>query len=221
MQYALFETESATARKQKSIREISRDEWKMYRIWNLIAALLVTLFVVTAGTVHAGERAGAYSLSPFVGGYTFDGAERLETAPVVGLRLGYDLTKNFGLEGTFSYVPTSFTKIVDGTVSVFNYRLEGIYNFRPDRTLVPYLTIGGGGTTLEMPTDAVVSHPHNHSPTVNAGGGIKWFLNENIAIRADYHHNFLFDTSDANNQVQSYLMNYEYSIGLHILFGGT
>jgi len=188
---------------------------------NLIAALLVTLFVVTAGTVHAGERAGAFTLSPFVGGYTFDGAERLETRPAVGLRLGYDFFKNFGLEGTFSYVPTRFTTLVDGTVNVFNYRLEGIYNFMPERTVVPYLAIGGGGTTLEMPTEAVVSHPHNHSPTVNVGGGIKWFLNENLAIRADYHQNFLFDTSDANNKVEDFLMNYEYTLGLQILFGGT
>ena len=59
----------------------------MYRVRNLMAVLLVTLFVVTTGTVYAGERAGAITLSPFVGGYTFDGAERLETRPVVGLRL--------------------------------------------------------------------------------------------------------------------------------------
>jgi OOP family OmpA-OmpF porin len=183
--------------------------------------MLVTLFVVTTGTVYAGERAGAVTLSPFVGGYTFDGAERLETGPVIGLRLGYDFTKNIGLEGTFSYVPTSFTKLVDGTVNVFNYRLEGIYNFMPDRTLVPYLTMGAGGATLEMPSNVNIAHPHNHSPTVNVGGGFKWFLNENIAIRADYHQNILFDTSDANNNIQDFLMNYEYSIGLHILFGGT
>ena len=140
---------------------------------------------------------------------------------MVGLRGGYDFTKNFGLEGTFSYVPTRFTEVVPGTVNVFNYRLEGIYNFMPDRTLVPYLAIGGGGTTLEMPLNALVAHPHNHSPTANVGGGIKWFLNENVAIRADYHQNFLFDTSDASNKVASFLMNYEYSVGLHILFGGT
>ena len=91
----------------------------------------------------------------------------------------------------------------------------------PDRTMVPYLAMGAGGVTLEMPTNDNIPHPHNHSPTVNAGGGIKWFLNENVVIRADYHQNFLFDTSDANNTVQSYLMNYEYSLGLHILFGGT
>ena len=190
-------------------------------MWNLIVVLLVALSFMTAGTVDAGERAGAVTLSPFVGGYTFDGAEGLETRPVVGLRLGYDFSKNFGLEGTFNYVSTSFTKLVPGRVTVFNYRLEGIYNFMPERKVVPYLAIGGGGTTLEMPTSAVIAHPHNHSPTVSTGGGIKWFFNENVAIRADYHQNFLIDTSDANNQVQDFLVNYEYSLGLHILFGGT
>ncbi|HEX2769661.1 MAG TPA: hypothetical protein VHN12_10290, partial [Geobacteraceae bacterium] len=87
--------------------------------------------------------------------------------------------------------------------------------------VVPYLTIGGGGTTLEMPAHDVITHPHNHSPTVNVGGGIKWFLNENLAIRADYHQNFLIDTSAANNKIHNCLMNYEYSLGLHILFDGT
>jgi OmpA-OmpF porin, OOP family len=190
-------------------------------MWNLIAAMLVTLSVVTAGTVYAGERAGAITLSPFVGGYTFDGAESLETRPVVGLRLGYNFIKNFGLEGTFSYVSTSFTRVVPGTVNVFNYRLEGIYNFMPDQSLTPYLAIGGGGATIEMPVNVNISHPHNHSPTLNFGGGVKWFLKENIAIRADYHQNFLIDTSDSNNKVQDFLMNYEYSLGLQISFGGT
>jgi OOP family OmpA-OmpF porin len=190
-------------------------------MWNSIAVTLVTIFVVTTGTVYAGERAGAFSISPFVGGYTFDGAESLETRPVVGVRLGYDFSKNFALEGTLNYVSTRFARLVPGTVNVFNYRLEGVYNFMPERKLVPYLAIGGGGTTLEMPTNINITHPHNHSPTVSGGGGIKWFLNENVAIRGDYHQNILINTSAANNDIHDSLLNYEYSIGLQILFGGT
>jgi OOP family OmpA-OmpF porin len=174
-----------------------------------------------SGTVHAGERAGAVTVSPYVGGYTFDGAESLATRPVVGLRVGYDFIKNFGLEGTFGYVPTCFTNVVPGTVNVFNFRLEGIYNFMPDRTVVPYLAFGGGGTILEMPENYAVPHPHNHSPTINVGGGIKWFLNNDMAIRADYQQNILINTSDGNNKIHDSLLNYEYSLGLQILFGGT
>ena len=193
----------------------------MCRAWNLMAVLLVTLFTATAGTVYAGERAGAITLSPFVGGYTFDGVETLETRPVYGLRLGYNFIKNFGLEGTFSYVSTSFTKLVPGTVDVFSYRLEGIYNFMPDRSLVPYLAIGGGGATIVTPSTVNITRPYNHSPTVNAGGGIKWFFKKDMALRADYHQNILINTRDGYNKIQDSMLNYEYSLGLQILFGGT
>lgn len=190
-------------------------------MWDLIAALLVMLFVVTAGTVNAGERARAITLSPFVGGYSFDGVERLETRPEFGLRMGYNFIKNFDMEGTFNYVSTRFTKLIPGSVDVYSYRLEGIYNFMPDRLLVPYLSIGGGGTTINMPSNISVSHPHNHSPTANVGSGIKWYLSKAIAIRADYHQNILINTTDANNKVQDPLLNYECTIGLQIIFGGT
>jgi OOP family OmpA-OmpF porin len=190
-------------------------------MWNLIAALIVTLFTVKAGTVYAGERDGAIMLSPFIGGYTFDGVERLETRPTFGLRPGYNFIKQIGVEGTFCYVSTCFTKPIPGTVDVFNYRLEGIYNFMSDRSLVPYLAIGGGGATIITPSNISISHTYNHSPTVNVGSGIKWFLNQDIAIRADYHQNFLINTSDGNNKVQDSMLNYEYSLGLQIIFGGT
>jgi len=188
---------------------------------NLIAAMLVMLFVLAAGKVQAGERAGAFTLSPFVGGYTFDGAQKLETQPVYGLRLGYNFNKNFGIEGTFSYVSTGFTNRIPGSVDVYTYRLEGVYNFVPDRTVVPYLTLGGGGATIEMPEDPRVFRTHNHSPTVNVGGGIKWFIKKDIAIRADYHQNVLINTIDARNEDSDCLVNYEYSLGLQILFGGS
>jgi len=188
---------------------------------NLMVALLVMQFVLTAGTVHAGERAGAFTLCPFVGGYTFDGAESMETQPVYGVRLGYSFTKNLGIEGTFGYLTTHFTNHIPGTTEVYNYRLEGIYSFMPDKALVPYLTIGGGGTSLEMPDDPRITRAHNHSPTVNVGGGIKWFFNKNLALRADFHQNFLIDTNDERGKVEDFLMNYEYTLGLQIYFGGT
>jgi len=187
----------------------------------LIAVLFGALLLGAAGTVYAGDRPGAVTLCPFVGGYTFDGAEKLETRPMFGLRLGYDITKNFDMEATFGYVSTHFTSLVSGTVNVYNYRLGGVYNLMPDRTVVPYLGIDVGGTSLEMPINDVIAHPHNHSPTLSAGGGFKWFISKNVAIRADYHQNILFYTNDANNKTENFLLNYMYSLGLHILFGGT
>ena len=73
-----------------------------------LAASLITFaaLCVMAAPVAAGERAGALSLSPYVGGYTFDGVEHLNTAPVYGLRIGYDLTKNWEVEVVGSYLAT-------------------------------------------------------------------------------------------------------------------
>ena len=44
------------------------------------AVLMLTIAVscIMAAPVVAGERAGAFSLSPFVGGYTFDGVQHLK-----------------------------------------------------------------------------------------------------------------------------------------------
>ena len=106
-------------------------------------------------------------------------------------------------------------------MDVFNYRFEGVYNFMSDRSLVPYLAIGGGGTTIITPSNGSISHTYNHSPMVNVGSGIKWFLNNKIAIRADYHQNILINTRDGNNKVQDSMLDYEYSLGLQIFFGGT
>ena len=41
-----------------------------------------------------------------------------------------------------------------------------------------------------------------------------------MAIRADYHTNFIVNSNDIDNKKQDYLVNYEYSIGLQMLFGG-
>ena len=74
-----------------------------------MAGLVAVLLLTTAGAATAEQRAGAFTVSPFVGGYTFDGVEHLETRPVYGLRLGYDITKNFGIEATGDYVSTKST----------------------------------------------------------------------------------------------------------------
>jgi OOP family OmpA-OmpF porin len=79
-----------------------------------IAGLIAVLLLTTAGAAIAEQRAGAFTVSPFVGGYTFDGVQRLETRPVYGLRLGYDITKNFGLELTGDYVSTKNTSARSG-----------------------------------------------------------------------------------------------------------
>ncbi len=188
----------------------------------LLSCLTAFALLALAVPCFAGEREGAVTVSPFVGGYTFDGAEHLETRPTVGLRLGYDITKNWAVEATFNYINTRFHE-GPGDVNVYNYRLEGIYNFMPESSLVPYLALGGGGETLDLPDNVIFKRKHNTYPTANVGGGIKWFLSEDVAIRADYHQNFVINTNGGSGRFEKldYVTNYEYTVGLQMLFGGA
>jgi OOP family OmpA-OmpF porin len=176
-----------------------------------IIGMLTALMFAFAAPCFAGERQGAITLSPYIGGYTFDGVEQLETRPVFGLRLGYDITKNWGAEAIFDYVPGHLTRGSRDSVKVFNYRLEGVYNFMPDNKLVPYLALGGGGTSVHFPFGTQTDY------AAAAGIGLKYFLSEDVAIRADYHQ--IFALHDLPHD--KYWMNYEYTVGLHILFGGN
>ena len=145
----------------------------------------------------AGERAGAVSLSPYIGGYTFDGAQSLRTNPVYGLRLGYDFTDNFAAEGVFNYVPTKSSRGFGRSVDAISYRLDLLYNFMPSEKLVPYLAVGGGGTQVEYKnTDHTV-----YAPTANVGGGLKYFITDSVALRADVRQLFVFNGKEAGGLV--------------------
>jgi len=179
----------------------------------------------------AGERAGAVSLSPYIGGYTFDGAQSLRTNPLYGFRLGYDFTDNFAAEGVVNYVPTKSSKGF-GSVDQLSYRLDLLYNFMPSEKLVPYLAVGGGVAQVEYKS----TNHTVYAPTANVGGGLKYFITDSVALRADVRQLFVFDGKEAGGYVfipygqgnvlpvfqqpRSDLMyNWEYSLGVSFLFG--
>lgn len=172
----------------------------------IILSFAIVTALATASASFAGERRGAFSVSPFIGGYTFDGTQHLETGPVYGLRLGYDFTRNCAAEGVFAYVDTERSNAIE-EMETFSYRLDLLYNFMPYNVLVPYLAVGGGET------DIVNSLDHRDSnATFNFGGGLKYFFTDSIALRGDLRHLLVFGLHTINN--------WEYSLGVSFLFGG-
>ncbi len=167
---------------------------------------------IMAAPVAAGERAGALSLSPFVGGYTFDGVEHLRSAPVYGLRIGYDLTKNWEVEIVGDYQATKRTQGTHSSINALSYRLDILYNLMPDGPLVPYLAIGGGGITKGHGSS--YQGGSNTDATANAGLGLKYFLTDSIALRGDARQLFIFENHN------SIMYNWEYTAGLTFLIGG-
>ena len=197
-----------------------------------MAGLLAVLLLSAAGTASAEQRAGAFTLEPFAGGYTFDGTQNLKTNPVYGLRLGYDITKNLGIEATFDYVSTKFTSGafakypgspgISGNVNVYNYRLEGIYNFNVDGKFVPFVAVGAGGSHINTTNAGGPPYINNNNDaTAQVGLGFKYFMAEDVALRFDgrgimsLHARPAFQVSR-----NDYWYNYEYTLGLQFLFGG-
>jgi OOP family OmpA-OmpF porin len=206
-----------------------QEEEKMRKFLHLLMlALLVSL--VVSQPLFAGERAGAVSLSPYVGGYMFDGVQSLRAAPILGLRLGYDFTDNFEAEGVLNFVPTRSTKGF-GSVNAWSYRLDLLYNFMPAEKLVPYLAVGGGATQVKYQN----TNHTEYSPTANIGGGLKYFITDSIALRADARQLVIFDGKEAGAYVpdpatqgettifqqrnSDLMLNWEASLGLTFLFG--
>ena len=169
----------------------------------VVAGLMAALTTVAS----AGNREETFSVSPMIGGYTYDGKQHLDTDPVYGVRLGYNFTKAFGVEALFDYVHTEST-ITDRKIDMYRYGGEMLYHFFPDNTLVPYVAAGYAGLNFDtiQPRGAF-----------DYGVGLKWFLSDNFALRGDVRH-LLYTSGGSNGTTYN---NFEYTIGAYIPFGGT
>ncbi len=183
---------------------------------------MVVLLVLAAAMPGLAEvRPGTFSVTPFFGGYVFDSKQEVKNKPVYGLRVGYDFTKYFGVEGVFDYVRTehsapwnvlktdarNWEAAKGDKADAFNYRLEGLLYLMPDYKVVPYLAAGFGGQKINYP--GVVES--QNSFLVDVGAGLKWFITDWMALRADVRVPYVKG---------SWMPNLEYTLGLSFLFGG-
>ncbi|PIP04950.1 MAG: hypothetical protein COX52_14625 [Syntrophobacterales bacterium CG23_combo_of_CG06-09_8_20_14_all_48_27] len=166
----------------------------------------IMLVIALSAPALAEIRPGAFSVSPFVGGYWFEGNQDLKHRPVYGLRLGYDFTKNWGAEAVFDYIDTKY-KTTDTNTNVYNYRVEGLYHFMPYGKLVPFLAVGAGGMTINYRDDT----GNKTRATFDYGAGLKYFFTDWLALRGDVRHVLAFG---------SVYNNLEYTLGLTFYFGG-
>jgi len=170
---------------------------------------MVIMVLILASSAYADNKAKAFSFSPFVGGYMFEGNENLNNKPIAGLRLGYDFTKNWGVEGLFEYLKTEYDiPALTSKTNVFGYRLEALYNFMPESRWVPYLAVGAGGRSLAYDHELV---NNRNQVALDYGAGLKYFLYSDVALRGDVRH--IITLNDRFN-------NLEYTLGATIYFGG-
>jgi len=161
------------------------------------------LLMLSAVSLKAEIKPDSITLSPFIGGYIFEGDQDLKHKPAYGLGLGYNFDSHWAAEAVFNYIDTKSDNGA-GDVAGKLYRLEGLYHFSSSENLVPYLAAGIGGLTLNPDRGSSDS-----DLIFNYGGGIKYFIKENIALRGDVRHILSFPEN-----------NLLYTVGLTFFFGG-
>ena len=166
---------------------------------------LLILLISFANNAAAENKAGAFTVSPMIGGYVFEGNEKIENDAAYGLGLGYNIDQNWGLEGMFNFIDTDSKKDA-GDVDIYSYRIDTLYHFMPDKKLVPYVATGIGGMTFDYSRDS-----NDTNFLVNYGAGLKYFVNDFTALRADVRHIISFNET---------YNNLAYTFGLTFLFGG-
>ena len=202
---------------------------RRYGMKRIIASMFALMALCTisfagnsADSSTYGERAGAFSISPFVGWYNYDETQLLYTRPLFGFRLGYDFTSHWAAEVELNYASTEYP-IANGSsedVTAYSYRLDLLYNFMPCSMLDPYLAAGPGATSLYSIYPDAVPGKTNNDFSVDVGGGLKWFLSESFAVRGDVRHLFIFNNVNVDPNNHTILNNWQYTAGVDFLFGG-
>jgi OOP family OmpA-OmpF porin len=177
-----------------------------------IATLAATASIALAATAGAEIRPKSYTLSPFFGGYTFEGDQNIKTNPVVGARLGYAYTKQVGVEALADYGKTqSKHQASDQNIHLWTAGVEGLYHFFPDSRIVPF--VAGGARVVHLIDTG--RQLRDRSDTTRAGlsygVGAKLALTPEFGLRADVRHILLADQG---------WNNLEYTLGLTFGFGG-
>ena len=177
-----------------------------------LGLLLGLSLLATATPGFAENRAGAVTVSPYVGGYVFDheqSYQNLETSPVYGIRAGYNFTENWGAEARFGYINADSRRADGQEANVLTYGIDALFHFNVTPEFVPFLAAGIGGMHHNFPGDQMGNYPE-YAP--NYGAGIKYFVSDNVALRADVRHVILPDDE---------LHNLEYTAGATFQFGGA
>lgn len=185
---------------------------KSWRISLCLAAFIFCTLCLPA--VSCAEiKEGSTTLSFFAGGFIFDHDLNLKDGYTGGLGIGYNITKNWGVELAGHYIDSEYDDaplLNDKDNSVYLYHLDLLYHFMPEERLVPFVAIGAGGITFDPKARGVDADTEF---VADYGIGLKYFLKPSLALRGDVRHVIACDECDTFN-------NLLYTVGLTLSFGG-
>ena len=178
--------------------------------------IIFVLLMAAISTAHAENKEGSFYLTPYLGGYFFEGNQDYRDNITLGLRFGYNFTEHFGTELFCNLVESKYED-TDGVNRVYVAGIEGLYNFKPRGRVVPFLAIGIGA--IHYSSGDPELQPSKF--TIDYGAGMKFFITDDIALRADVRHVLPLGNSskygDNPNDIHNDLL---VTLGITFAFGG-
>jgi len=188
----------------------------------LLCSMMVLGLLGMTQNGQCGPKAGEFTVSPMIGGHIFEGNQDpfnetvladmdIDDGLAFGLGLGYQLSKSLGIELMINMTNTDVEMVgvhPDPDLNVYPVHLDVIYNLTPDSAFVPYVAGGLGSITfsnedVDNDTDFMM----------NYGAGLKYYVTDSIAVRADVRHLVSITANDHHNHLL-------YTLGLVFGFGG-
>lgn len=174
----------------------------MSKIFKKTAILSSILAASTASVAHAEQPVAGFTLTPNIGYSVPDNNRNLEDDRAFGLSFGYQFDNPWGIE--FTYLNLDSELNTGQSIDADQYRLDGLYSFFNESKFTPYLAAGLGVTEYS-------NNLHGDGNTqLNVGGGVKYALQDNVALRADYR---LIDDLEADHLDQIVTIGLQYAFG--------
>jgi hypothetical protein len=197
------------------------------------AALLALGFAMLTAVPAAAQRAGAVEISGFGGWYfgsqIYQGTPAsscectgvvtatVNSAGVYGARLGFDISRTFGVEASWSGTSPSMSfggagaAGLKGNISINNYDFDAMFNFGQQR-IWGYLALGIGASSFN-PSITYLGTPQDISSHTYFSGntalGMKAFVSPHLYVRLDARYRW----SSTNHQTSSGVGCYYYCYG--------
>lgn len=154
-------------------------------------------------TAHLPVAYAGFTISPMVGQYLFDNDMDLDNEVFGSIALGYQLDSPLAFELSYLKTNPDFSSSA-GDMDIEDIRLDLLYNFNHTESVVPYLLIGGGNQNYQH-------GPYDYDSSIfNFGGGVKAFITDGLALRAEVR---------LVNDMDEELTGYNVGIGLSYEFG--
>ena len=168
----------------------------------LVLASTIAAMGLASATANADK--GQVYINPAVGYMTFDSDRNLDDTGLGALGLEYQFHEHWGVEvlGLSANPDPDLGPEVD----LEAYRLDALYYFKESGKFKPYLAVGVGQADFDFDFDDYEEDQYN------AGGGVRYLINESISARADIRAVHGEDNSTWDSLV---------TLGLSYAFGGS